>query len=136
MSEEIKCPACGADISESDERCPQCKLEFGFQDLLEPDIKKVSNDLVSLFKLNDIMEAQMLRTILEDEKIPCFVSEGGMSSVLGASTPSSISFARFRILVPASYAKKAVQALAAHKKWSRDELSRYLSMLDELEEYS
>jgi hypothetical protein len=132
MSEKIYCPACGAEMSESDKRCPQCKLEYSVHEYLEPDMEKVSDDLISLFRLNDLMEAQLIKTLLDEENIPCFVSEGGMTSVLGAMTPASISFARVRILVPASEAKNAVKALAQNRNWNEETLSRFLTMLDEL----
>ena len=131
--EKTFCPACGAEL-ESDEvtRCPSCKLELNAGETLSPDMTRESNDLVSLFKLNDAMEAQLIKTLIEDAGIPCVVSEGGMTSVLGASTSSGFSFSRIKVLVPVSRAKDAVAALGEHKKWSEKELNRYLSMLDEL----
>ena len=126
------CPGCGAKIDPDLDHCPVCKLELSVKDFLEPDMTKESKDLISLFKLNDLMEAQVLRTILEDADIPCVVSEGGMTSYMGVSTPSGISFTRIKLLVPASRARDAVAALAEHKQWTEDELARYLSMLDEL----
>ena len=134
MTDEIStCPACGAELDSDDEtRCPSCKLELKAADMLTPDMTRESDDLISLFKLNDLMEAQLLKTQIEDAGIPCVVSEGGMTSVFGASTGSGFSFTRIKVMVPASKAKDAITALGEHKKWSETELNRYLSMLDEL----
>lgn len=127
------CPACGAELDLDDlSRCPSCKLELNVVDELTPDMTRESDDLVSLFKLNDLIEAQLMKTLIEDAGIPCVVSEGGMTSVLGVSTSSGFSFARIKVLVPASKAKDAIVALGDHKKWGEDELNRYLSMLDEM----
>ncbi|MCD6216972.1 DUF2007 domain-containing protein [bacterium] len=131
--EKIFCPACGAEIASDDEtRCPSCKLELKAADMLMPDMTRESDDLISLFKLNDLMEAQLIKTQIEDAGIPCVVSEGGMTSVLGIATPSGFSFTRIKVMVPASKAKDAITALGEYKKWSETELNRYLSMLDEM----
>lgn len=133
MTDKIRCPACGAEVSESEKRCPECKLEYSVHDYLEPDMQYASDNLISLFRLNDLMEAHLIRTLLEEEGIPCILSEG-LTSVLGVMTPASISFSRCRILVPASKARDAVKVLAANRNWSEDKLSRYLSMLEELDD--
>ena len=134
MTDEIStCPACGAELDSDDEtRYPSCKLELKAADMLTPDMTRESDDLISLFKLNDLMEAQLMKTLIEDAGIPCIISEGGMTSVLGIATSSGFSFARINVMVPASKAKDAITALGEHKKWSETELNRYLSMLDEL----
>lgn len=126
------CPACNTKIEAGATTCPECRLELSAKDLIVPDMKKESDDLISLFKLNDSIEAQLLKTLLEDDGIPCMVSEGGMTSFFGASTGGGFSFTRIKVMVPASRAKDAIKALAGHKKWTENELARYLSMLDEM----
>ena len=126
------CPACGAAIEAGVEKCPQCDLEFAVKDIIEPDMHKESEGLVSLFKLNDSIEAHLIKTLIEDDGIPCMVSEGGMTTFFGASIGGEFSFTKVKVLVPASRAQDALKAIAGHKQWSEDELARYLSMLDEM----
>lgn len=126
------CPACGAPIERDTQSCPLCKLEYKAHQALIPDMQKESESLISLFKVNDSIEAELIRTLLEDAEVPCVISDGGISSYFGAATASNFSFTQIKILVPASHAKDAINALAEHKQWSEEELNRYLSMLDEL----
>ncbi|MFH1515971.1 MAG: DUF2007 domain-containing protein [bacterium] len=126
------CPACGAAIDADATACPECRLELSAKNAIVPDITRESDELISLFKLNDSMEAQLIKTLLEDDGIPCMVSEGGITSFFGASTGGEFSFTRVKVMVPASRAKDAIKSLAGHKKWSENELARYLSMLDEM----
>ena len=136
MKEEEKnkeyCPACGAVIDRDYDRCPSCQLVFEPESDIEPVMEKESDELITLFKLNDLVEAQLMKLLLEDAGIPCMVSEGGMTSVMGASTASGFSFARIKVMVPKSHAREAVIALAERKKWGENELARYLTMLDDV----
>jgi hypothetical protein len=126
------CPACGAVINPDDDRCSSCQLNFKPENDIEPVIEKESDELITLFKLNDTVEAELMKLLLEDAGIPCIVTSGEMSNVLGASTSSTFSFASTKIMVPKSHARDALIALADRKKWGENELARYLTMLDEV----
>jgi len=125
------CPGCGAEIGEGDEKCPGCGIEFQTQSGVTLEIKRESKELIMLMKVNDIIEAQMIRMFLEDEGIPSIISEGGMTSYLGASMLLSLN--SIKILVPESRARDAIVAMQKYHKWDEKELNRYLSMLDEIE---
>ena len=133
MTEEkqIKCPSCGYPIGKTAKECPSCGIAFQSDKKVSVELKKESGGLIILMTVSDSIEAQMIRMFLEEEKIPCVVGEGGVTSVLGAS--SLFPFFEVRILVPADRARDALIAMQKYHKWDEKELERYLTMLDETE---
>ena len=132
MPDEMKlCPGCGAEIEVDAKKCPECNLEFKTPSGVVLEIKRESGELVNLMRVNDVIEAQMIRMFLEDEGIPCIISEGGMTSYFGASHLLSLN--SIKILVPETKARDAIIAMQKYHKWDEKELDRYLTMLDEIE---
>jgi hypothetical protein len=129
--EKIKCPSCGWLVDESAQECPSCGIVYSTVKQPFMVIKKESESLVNLLSVSDAVEAEMIRMFLEEEKIPCIISQGGVTSVLGAVGPSG--FTRIRILVPRERAKDAILVMQKYHKWDEKELERYLTMLDEIE---
>ena len=132
MADEKKyCQGCGTEVDETDIKCPTCGLEFQKMPGVVLEIKKESEGLINLMRVNDVIEAQMIRMFLEEEGIPSIISEGGMTSYFGASTLLSLN--SIKILVPEKRARDAIIAMQKYHKWDEKELDRYLTMLDEIE---
>jgi hypothetical protein len=73
------CPQCRFEYQQSVKACPECKVDL--VEVLEG-VPTTDEDFIEVYSVNSRMEADVIRSLLEEEQVPCLIRDTRVFPVL------------------------------------------------------